>query len=53
MFKLSYRLQVNLQQWSNDIPVAIGLVRGIGSTYLCQGGDGAQPSIEVPVPFVN
>lgn len=33
------------------IPVAIGLVRGTVPNIYTGGGDGAQPSIEVPVPY--
>ena len=33
------------------IPVAIGLVRGQVPHIYTNGGDGAQPSIEVPIPY--
>lgn len=33
------------------IPVAIGLVRGTVPNIYTGGGDGVQPSIEVPVPY--
>lgn len=33
------------------IPVAIGLVRGQVPHIYTQGGEGAQPSVEVPIPF--
>ena len=59
--EVSIKLVVNVQiiipfaskstQIEQYIPVAIGLMRGTVPDIYTQGGDGVQPSIEVPVPM--
>lgn len=59
--EVSIHLEVNVQiiipfasksaSLEQYIPVAIGLVRGNVPNIYTNGGDGVQPSIEVPVPY--
>ncbi|WP_042476124.1 sporulation protein YunB [Bacillus ndiopicus] len=59
--EVSIHLEVNVQiivpfaskssTVEQDIPVAIGLVQGSVPHIYTNGGDGVQPSLEVPVPY--
>ncbi len=61
LIEVSIKLNVNVQiiipfaskqtTVEQTIPVAIGLVRSQVPNIYTNGGDGAQPSIEVPVPY--
>ena len=61
LVEVNIRLKVNVQiivpfasktaTVEQTIPVAIGLTRSQVPNIYTNGGDGAQPSIEVPVPY--
>ncbi len=51
MFRLLFHLQRTSATVDQNIPVAIGLIRGTVPYIYTEGGDGTQPSIEVPLPI--
>ena len=53
MYRLLFHLQRKSATVEQNIPVAIGLIRGTVPYIYTEGGDGTQPSIEVPFQSMN